>query len=268
MYAGRACIALIAALAFALGFAACGGDGEKEAPTGTPAATVATEAAEPTPLGTVEASGDIVTESMEFTDFTTVEVGNSFSVEITQSDSFTVFIRIDRGIRDLLDVSQDGDTLRIGLTEPDGFTDAVMEALVAMPDLDALVLSGASAANVSGFQSTEPLDVVVSGASSLQGSLEAGSITFDVSGACSVALRGSAGQLSIAASGSSTLDLTGLTTDTADVTLSGASEATVNVEDRIDTIDLSGTSRLLYLGDPDLGDVSTTGASTVEQVEN
>ena len=79
-------------------------------------------------------------------------------------------------------------------------------------------------------------------------------------------LEGSATGLTIAGSGASSLDLADFTVNTADVTLSGASEATVNVQERIDPVDVSGASRLRYLGDPALGDVSTSGGSSVDKI--
>jgi hypothetical protein len=87
-------------------------------------------------------------------------------------------------------------------------------------------------------------------------------------GASTVTLEGSTAELSVEASGASKLELADFTATTAEVTLSGASGATLNVEERIDSADVSGASRLRYLGDPDLGDVTTTGASTMDKVED
>ena len=70
----------------------------------------------------------------------------------------------------------------------------------------------------------------------------------------------------IEGSGASSLDLADFTVDTAEVRLSGASEATVNALERIDPVDVSGASRLRYLGDPSLGEVSTSGGSSVDKL--
>jgi len=48
----------------------------------------------------------------------------------------------------------------------------------------------------------------------------------------------------------------------ADVSLSGGSRATINLDGRLDA-DLSGGSNLLYIGDPTMGDINTSGGSTV-----
>jgi hypothetical protein len=245
MYRRPLWMILVAALALMPGLAACDEDDEASALRG---------------------SGNIVTEEMEFADFTAVEAANAFVVDITRSDSFNVTLRVDDNILDLLDVSKAGDTLRIRLKPRASLTNATLEASVTMPELDSLKLSGASKVRLSGFVSTDRIDVEASGASTLDGDLEAGSVDLEVSGASRVALEGSAGELSISGSGASTLDLGDFVIDKAEVDLSGASEATVNVGERIDPVDVSGASRLRYVGDPALGDVTTSGGGTVDKV--
>ena len=233
-------------------FAACGDDGEE---------TVQDEG--------VEGSGNVVSQEMPLTDFTSVEAANAFEVEITQSDTFSVTIRVDDNILDLVDVSKDGDTLKLRLERGVSLRrDVTLEADITMPELESLELSGASKASVSGFRSSGQLDIDLSGASSLDGNLEAGETDIEASGASTVVLEGSATELTIEGSGASSLDLADFTVDTAEVELSGASDATVRAQESIDPVDVSGASKLRYLGDPSLGDVTTSGASTVDKIED
>ena len=39
--------------------------------------------------------GELITEEMEYSDFTAVDVGSAFQVEITQSSSYSVIITVD-----------------------------------------------------------------------------------------------------------------------------------------------------------------------------
>lgn len=247
MHMRKSWIVLIAALALTLGLAACDiddGDGE-----------------------TVRGSGNVVTEDMALADFTSVEAHSSFVVEITQSDTFAVTTRVDDNIVDLLDVSKKGDTLRLRLKRAVSLRgDVTLEADITMPDLDGLNLSGASSASVSGFRSSGSLDIDLSGASRVDGDLQGGNVDIEASGASRVVLEGSATGLTIDGSGASRLDLADFTVNTAEVRLSGASEATLRVVEQIAPVEVSGASRLRYLGDPTLSDVSTSGGSTVDKV--
>ena len=86
---------------------------------------------------------------------------------------------------------------------------------------------------------------------------------FAAEGAGEVTLRGSAGDLTVNAAGASTVDLADFPVADANVEAIGASEVTVNASGRLDA-DASGASDVYYLGNPTLGTVDTSGASSVK----
>lgn len=61
------------------------------------------------PFGRVIGSGDLVTEEKDVSDFTIVEVGSGFEVEITQSSSYSINITADDNLFDYIQVSKTGD---------------------------------------------------------------------------------------------------------------------------------------------------------------
>ena len=64
------------------------------------------------------------------------------------------------------------------------------------------------------------------------------------------------------ASGGSTLNLEDLPVHDADIRFSGGSSGTISLNGTLDA-DLSGGSRLWYVGSPDLGDIDTSGGASV-----
>ncbi len=152
-----------------------------------------------------------------------------------------------------------------------------------MPALYGLYLSGASEATVSGFSSSQDFLFEVSGASSLNmgkmlvkglngevsgaskvaGSINATDIRFAVSGASKVELNGSTPQITLDVSGASKVDLPDFVIDNASINLSGASEADVHVKAKLDC-KLSAASRLYFEGNPVMGDIEVSGASTIK----
>jgi hypothetical protein len=236
--------------------------------------------------GRVTGSGNLVTQEFNFSDFTRVEVGNAFEVEIVQADSYRVSITADDNLFEYIQVSKAGETLKISLKLlPLRPLFTTLRAEITMPQLYGLGLSGATHGTVSGFSSTENLDIEVSGASSLDmsdiaagdtrfavsgASKASGDITasgnaqLNLSGASSVQLQGSASDVVIDASGASRVELDNFPVDNADVTLTGASRATVNLDGRLDA-NLSGASKISYIGEPTMGDVRTSGGSSVSK---
>jgi hypothetical protein len=210
-------------------------------------------------------SGDVITLEYGFTDFDRVAAGFAFNVDIRQGESFSVVVRVDDNLEQYLEVVQEDDILRIGLEldQNYNFRRVTLEAVVTMPSLSGVSISGTSSGTITGFSSTHALDVNVSGASSLNGDIEAGNTSINVSGSSQLTLAGSAGDVSINASGSSVVDLEDFPVDNADVVLSGASQTTVFTDGRLDT-EASGGSTVYYVGDPTLGTTHTSGGSSIE----
>ncbi len=233
--------------------------------------------------GVVTGSGNLDTREFNFSDFSRVEVGSAFEVKVVQSDSYSVSVTADDNLLDYVLVSKQGTTLKIYLKTAH-YIATTTRAEITMPQLRGLELSGATRGTVSGFSSTENVDIEVSGASSLDmvdmstgdidfrisgasrvtGDITARDADFEVSGASTVQLEGSAADTVIEASGASRAELAGFTVNNADVRLSGASSGTVNLEGRLDA-DLSGASTLSYIGEPIMGNINTSGASTLRR---
>lgn len=214
----------------------------------------------------ITGSGDVVSRELDFANFDRVEAGNTFRVNVTQGDAYRVVIRIDENLERYLDVSQQGGTLRLRLEPGRLYTlnNATLEAAVTMPALRGLKVSGASHGTVTGFESTSPLDVDVSGASTLRGDIGSGDLRVGASGASQVTLSGGGDDAQVNASGASRVDLADFPLGDARVDVSGASQATVNASGTLD-VNASGASTVTYLGNPTMGDIETSGASSIRR---
>ncbi len=232
--------------------------------------------------------GEKETRQYDITEFTNVDIGSAFSYEIIQSDTPSISIMAYDNMFDDISVTKEGQTLMIEKEGPwtmfnigiDGVD--MPKAIISMPLLRNLNSSGATNGVVSGFSSMKTLDITVSGASSVElveisygdiylnisgasdvtGALETGDIEIDVSGASSIQLEGDANDIDIKADGASHLKLSDFTVNDASVILSGATDCTLNMDGRLDA-DLSGASRLEYIGEPTLGEIDISGASNI-----
>ena len=208
--------------------------------------------------------GELITEELEYSDFTAVDVGSAFQVEITQSGSYSVIITVDEKIFDKIDVSKTGTTLIIS-TEPNTITASALKAEITMPELDELVLSGASKGTVEGFGSSEPLVVELSGASNLQmQDINVGNVEVELSGAATLTAEGSGNDLVSIVEGASNLDLTNFPVDNSDLIVSGASQATVNLDGTLDAV-VSGASTVYYIGEPTMGEIDISDSSSINK---
>ena len=235
----------------------------------------------------VSGSGTVMTKELQFTDFRVIQIGSTFQAAITYSSSYRVSVTMDDNLFDYLQVSKEGEVLSIGL-KPGyeyRYLSSTLRAEIQLPDLYELQIGGASRGTVQGFDSSHKLSLLLSGASSAEiadtsvGDIEVeisgasrlggrmvgnGEARFTVSGASTATLQGKADTLVVECSGASHVELSDFPVHDANVNLSGASQATINLDGRLDA-DLSGASTLLYQGEPTLGDISVTGGSTISK---
>jgi hypothetical protein len=211
----------------------------------------------------VRGSGNLVTREMDLSGFTRLVISHAFVADVTQSDTYRVEITVDDNLVDHLDVSKRGDTLYVGMDNLSLFGDVTLRAKITMPTLERLEASGASKVTATGFRSSARFDLEVSGASSVEGEMDSGDVHIRVSGASSVTIDGSGGNGDIGVSGASRARLETFALQDATVEASGASSATVNVAGRLDAA-ASGASTILYVGNPQLGRIEESGASSVK----
>jgi hypothetical protein len=232
----------------------------------------------------IAGSQNIETREFAYSDFDKVEVLVPLHIEISKSNVYLVSVTANDNLFDYIEVTQSGDTLRLRLKPYFSFRNITSQAKITMPDLRALEMSVASFGEIAGFQTTGDIDINVSGASKLNiinlqasyvtieisgasrvnGFIKTEAADFEVSGASSLELNGSAEDARLEASGLSSLRLENFYVPYASVYLSGVSNGNVEVNGRLD-IEISGASTLTLGGNPTLGHVEVSGASSLKR---
>ncbi len=227
--------------------------------------------------------GAVRDESYDIKDFTGVYVASNFRYKIVQSLDYSVVVSTHENLIPYLDVYKSGSNLFVKF-KPGSYSNTDAEVTVKMPVLKAVDISGASHGSVSGFESTEDIRVNVSGASQMDieliggkarvnisgasqihGYLKARDADLTVSGASRCELEGSAAATDIEVSGASNVDNRDMTLDSADVQVSGASQLVIRTDGELD-LNISGASRLKYVGHPDFNKIEISGASNLENI--
>ncbi len=207
-------------------------------------------------------SGKLQTQPFNYADFTEVQIGNAFQVEIAQASTFSVVVTTDDNLFEHLRVVKQGNALRIFYTPNANVRPSSgAKATITLPTLTRLNLSGATNGTLTGFKSEQNFDATISGASKLRGEIETGKARIEATGASTVTLTGSANNATIIASGASQLHLDNFAVENANVELSGSSNGSVNAKSKLD-YNASGASHLIYLGNPKIGKSQTSGASS------
>jgi hypothetical protein len=251
----------------------------------------------------ITGSENLTTKAYDLQNFTRVELNHTFNAEITQSDDFSISVTVDDNIIDFLVVQKSGSTLKIGLRSGRNYLNITGRVIITMPYFRGIVLKDSSHASVSGFTSTESLDILLSNAShfSLNGVItteslairasDAGSIDFEeiksnefeihASGSSKISgiFEATSGDIEI--SGGSIVNLEGKATDIRLVVSGGGKGLLENLFTQNGDITLSGSgiatvnvsgrleinasgsSSLTYFGNPTLGNIDISDAASV-----
>ena len=133
------------------------------------------------PFGTVVGSGNLVTIEENFSDFTTVDAGSGFNVEIVQSSSYSVLVTTDDNVVDNIDITKSSDTLKVRVKWGTSLSSVTLKVKITMPELRRLELSGGSQGKIEEISSTDSVSFDLSGGSQLMGHGEASDLTIDAS---------------------------------------------------------------------------------------
>ncbi len=211
-------------------------------------------------------TGVMVERSYEITGFDRIQASHSFDVIVTQGDVFSVALTVDESAVQYLDVRKTGeDTLRLSLDSANNYSinkNLSLIATITLPALRGIELSGASTAEISGFEAGDSLDAQMSGASTLGGAIIAGDVSLNLSGSSRALLSGSAQDITLQVSGASVAELMEFDAQNVTAQVSGSSRVQVRMSGTLD-VQASGSSEVIYTGDVTLGEIETSGGSLV-----
>jgi hypothetical protein len=171
-------------------------------------------------------------------------------------------IRMDDNVTDRVEATVTGNQLRLGLIPGASVRNATLSAEVTVGQLDRLGTSGDSRVALVSALTSPTLQLVLAGASAVTGPVTADQVQATVSGAATLGLAGQVKDLRVSAAGASQLSLADLAVRRLDVTLSGASRATVTVSDTL-AAQAAGASVLHYRGTPAITHQQISGASSI-----
>jgi hypothetical protein len=191
----------------------------------------------------VTGSGNLASEIRQVDEFTGVQAGSAFRVEITAQKDFEVEVEADDNILPLIKTYVEGGTLKIE-SEKRIDSRTPIRVRIYAPVIESIDASGASKVSLADAAGSE--------------------LSVSASGASKVNLAGNVDKLSLDVSGASSIDGEGLNVTDADIEASGASTVGVHVTGTI-RAEASGASRITYTGNPTNAEKKSSGASSVTQ---
>jgi hypothetical protein len=211
-------------------------------------------------------SGQLITENYTFTGtITGVSVSGAAVLYVFEGEEDHIEVEVDDNILPFLNVRKQGETVNIYFDRVSFIgRQPTVTIYATIKNWKKVNLSGASMGYIDDGINCENLKIVLSGASTFEGHIEANSIDANLSGASRIDLTGRCKTLELNLSGASKANNYDMVCDNLNAVLSGASNAQLTVLKTLSAT-LSGASILRYDGDPTIIHSKITGASSLQK---
>ena len=203
-----------------------------------------------------------VEKQFSFLDFDRLEMGSGFNIRVTQGNNYSITVRGDRRNINDLDARMFGSTLIIDYDDNGNRTHKTY-VTITMPELRSVNFSGGTSSEITGFESDQRLDFILSGGSVSQVDAGYREAKVVLSGGSRLRMYGLGDELDVEISGASELTAFDYPVRIAEVNVSGGSKGKVTVTDQL-TANAAGGSSLLYRGNPSVSS-EVSGGSAVRK---
>ncbi len=232
----------------------------------------------------VSGSGNIVSQTFEVDNFDAITITQAWDVSFSYADEVSFVAIGHENIMQFLEVSVIQGSLMPELVGSDCFRDLTLRFEVTAPDVNAFVIEGAANiavengaqlpsvnARIMGsgnIQFMEQLvapevDIVISGSGNVSGVFDCEQIDSQIAGSGNVTLTGEATQQEVEVLGSGNHMAFGLETDTTQVTIAGAGQVQVFVNDLLQ-VSIPGSGSVTYQGNPTVESTITGSGSVID----
>lgn len=212
-------------------------------------------------------SSNVTSTQATYSGYDAIDASSAFTVYLIFSDADeSIEIEANDNLHQHIEVKKEGGTLVIEIEDNVHIRgNATLNAYITTKSVSGFIGSGATRFIVEDLISETDVMINLSGASTFTGELNAISLYADLSGASVMSVTGFAENSDVDASGASLIKDYGFETDHFKAELSGASSASLTINDEID-IEASGASILKYKGNAVITNQDLSGASSVKKM--
>ena len=118
-------------------------------------------------INPIKGTGPVISKTFDFKDFDTIEINGGADVTFNQSSIYEVTVRTQESIFDWLDYKVEGSKLVLQVKDKRSVRAEVFDIVIQAPELNKVVVNGASDFDIRGLRIDGDLDVQVNGAGDL-----------------------------------------------------------------------------------------------------
>ena len=167
-------------------------------------------------INPIKGTGPVISKTFDFKDFDTIEINGGADVTFNQSSIYEVTVRTQESIFDWLDYKVEGSKLVLQVKDKRNVRAEVFDIVIQAPELNKVMVNGASDFDIRGLLIDGDLDVQVNGAGDLdfdQIACESLSVQVNGAGDAKLSSLNIRKTLKVEVNGAGDVDITGRTQD-------------------------------------------------------
>ena len=213
--------------------------------------------------GKVKGNGNVISKTRNVGSFEQIGVSGSFDVILKKGDEGKIDIKIEDNLLPYLITEVNNGKLKIKWKSGTNIsTRKEIYITVYFNEINAIGVSGSSDIVVKDLIRSNKFSVSVSGSGDIEFEIETDHLSASVSGSGDLDISGTAKTFEAAVAGSGDIDAYGLTSDKADLKISGSGGMTLTVKNELEAR-VSGSGDIKYKGNPKIEDIKVSGSGNV-----
>ncbi len=214
----------------------------------------------------ISGSGNIVTEKRNTGNFTGIDAGGAYDVELKAGPEAKVEVEADDNIQQYIETNVSGDVLEISTRGRSNFRNSHIKIFVTASEIKLLKVSGAASINaVTTIKAPDKIRLEASGAAHINVMIDAPTISSHASGAANIEISGRTRNHNTHASGSADIRAYQLLSENTEAEASGAANIKVHASVLLDAT-ASGAADISYKGGAVVKE-HVSGAASIKKQE-
>jgi hypothetical protein len=212
---------------------------------------------------TVEGHGNVVTKERKADSFTGIKVSSGIDVYLKQGDNVSITVEADENLHEYILTEVRGGVLNV-YSEYNIRHAEKMKVYVTMKEVNSVKTTSAGDVHGESKINSDRLEISASSAGDIKLDVSAKNIDVDISSSGDITLTGETDNLRAELSSAGDLNAYELRTREADISVSSAGDADVNVSERL-IARASSAGDVNYKGDPKYVDAHSSSAGSIHR---
>ncbi|MTI21168.1 DUF2807 domain-containing protein [Fulvivirga sp. RKSG066] len=210
-------------------------------------------------------NGNIISKDIEVEDFEELDISGNFEINLIKGSKPALTITMDENLFEYVETENRGDQLQIESTRSLR-SDEGLRLDITYSRLTSIEVGGAAAIMSDDVVEGDYLNIIMSGAGTIDLKVMLKALKIVVSGAGSVDLSGQVLEQNISMSGAGDVDASRLVSESCEIELSGVGSARLYVTETLDA-QVSGVGGITYAGNPSNVKTDVSGLGEISKMK-